>query len=85
MARYTGPRVRISRRFGVPIFGPTKYLERRNYGPERVARAILKAIAKNRVVAPVTPEAWVAYWIKRLFPWLIWLGSRASARSLRQS
>ena len=33
MARYTGPRVRISRRFGLPIFGPTKYLERRNYGP----------------------------------------------------
>ena len=33
MARYTGPRVRISRRFGVPIFGPSKYLERRNYGP----------------------------------------------------
>src|SRR4029434_8521353 len=33
MARYTGPRVRIARRFGVPIFGPTKYLERRNYGP----------------------------------------------------
>src|SRR5512136_1926455 len=33
MARYTGPRVRISRRFGVPIFGPSKYLERRNYPP----------------------------------------------------
>jgi small subunit ribosomal protein S4 len=33
MARYTGPRVRISRKFGLPIFGPTKYLERRNYGP----------------------------------------------------
>jgi small subunit ribosomal protein S4 len=33
MARYKGPRVRISRRFGVPIFGPSKYLERRNYGP----------------------------------------------------
>jgi len=33
MARYTGPRVRISRRFGVPIFGPSKYLERRAYGP----------------------------------------------------
>ena len=33
MARYTGPRVRISRRFGLPIFGPTKYLERRAYGP----------------------------------------------------
>ncbi|HOK77569.1 MAG TPA: 30S ribosomal protein S4 [Verrucomicrobiota bacterium] len=33
MARYTGPRVRISRRFGTQIFGPTKYLEKRNYGP----------------------------------------------------
>src|SRR4029450_4754727 len=33
MDPYTGPRVRISRRFGVPIFGPTKYLERKNYGP----------------------------------------------------
>jgi len=33
MSRYTGPRTRISRRFGTPIFGPDKYLERRNYGP----------------------------------------------------
>ncbi len=33
MARYTGPRTRISRRFGIPIFGPSKYLERKNYGP----------------------------------------------------
>ncbi|MBA4147386.1 MAG: 30S ribosomal protein S4 [Verrucomicrobia bacterium] len=33
MARYTGPRTRISRRFGIPIFGPSKYLERRNYPP----------------------------------------------------
>jgi small subunit ribosomal protein S4 len=33
MARYTGPRVRISRRFGIPIFGNSKYLDRRNYPP----------------------------------------------------
>ena len=33
MARYTGPRTRISRRFGVPIFGSSKYLERRNFPP----------------------------------------------------
>ncbi len=33
MARYTGPRVRVGRRFGVPIFGPSKYLERRGYPP----------------------------------------------------
>ena len=33
MSRYTGPRVRISRRFNTPIFGPSKYLERKNYPP----------------------------------------------------
>jgi len=33
MARYKGPRVRISRRFGQPIFGPSKYLERRPHPP----------------------------------------------------
>jgi small subunit ribosomal protein S4 len=33
MARYTGPRVRISRRFGLAIFGSSKYLDRRNYPP----------------------------------------------------
>lgn len=33
MARYTGPRTRISRRFGTPIFGPSKSLERRNFPP----------------------------------------------------
>ncbi|MBX3732997.1 MAG: 30S ribosomal protein S4 [Verrucomicrobiae bacterium] len=33
MARYTGPRTRISRRFGVEIFGASKYLERRNFPP----------------------------------------------------
>ena len=33
MARYTGPRLRISRRFGEPIFGPSKYLDRKNYAP----------------------------------------------------
>jgi small subunit ribosomal protein S4 len=33
MARYTGPKDKISRRFGVPIFGPTKALEHKNYPP----------------------------------------------------
>ena len=33
MARYTGPRDKISRRFGVPLFGPSKALERRAYPP----------------------------------------------------
>lgn len=33
MARYTGPRTKISRRFGVALFGPSKSLERRNFPP----------------------------------------------------
>jgi small subunit ribosomal protein S4 len=33
MARYTGPKTKISRRFGVPLFGPAKELERKNYPP----------------------------------------------------
>jgi small subunit ribosomal protein S4 len=33
MARYNGPKDKISRRFGVPIFGSTKTLETKNYAP----------------------------------------------------
>ena len=33
MARYTGPKTKVSRRYGVPIFGPSKALERKNYPP----------------------------------------------------
>ncbi len=33
MARYTGPKDKISRRFGVAIFGPSKAQERRPFGP----------------------------------------------------
>ena len=33
MARYIGPKTRISRRFGEPIFGPDKVLERRQTPP----------------------------------------------------
>ena len=33
MARYTGPKSRISRRFGEAIYGPDKVLERRNFAP----------------------------------------------------
>ena len=31
MARYTGPSTKIARKFGEPIFGPDKGLEKRNY------------------------------------------------------
>jgi small subunit ribosomal protein S4 len=33
MARYTGPKAKIARRFREPIFGPSKALDKRAYGP----------------------------------------------------
>ena len=33
MARYTGPKTKIARKFGEPIFGEDKTLQRRNYPP----------------------------------------------------
>jgi small subunit ribosomal protein S4 len=33
MARYTGPKSKISRRYGIALFGPSKALERKNYPP----------------------------------------------------
>ena len=33
MARYTGPKTKIARKFGQPIFGDDKSFERRNYPP----------------------------------------------------
>lgn len=33
MARYTGPKSKVSRRFREAIFGKDKALERKNYGP----------------------------------------------------
>ena len=33
MARYTGPKTKIARKFKEPIYGPDKSLERKNYAP----------------------------------------------------
>ena len=33
MARYTGPKTKISRKFGEPLFGEDRTLEKKNYPP----------------------------------------------------
>jgi len=45
--------------------------QRRGYGPDRVAGNVLKAIQRNRGIAPVSPEAWIAWYLKRLSPALV--------------
>ncbi|WP_266362374.1 30S ribosomal protein S4 [Tellurirhabdus rosea] len=38
MARYTGPKAKISRKFGEPILGPSKALQKKAYGPGQHGR-----------------------------------------------
>ncbi len=38
MARYRGPKAKIARRFREPIFGPSKALERKKFGPGQHGR-----------------------------------------------
>ncbi len=45
-----------------------KMFAARNYGPEKVAAAILSAVRKNKPIRPVTPEAYLLYGTSRLAP-----------------
>lgn len=56
---------------------------RRGYTPERVARNILKAVQKDRLIAPISPEAWAMVYLKRFTPGLLrWLSALAAARQM---
>jgi NAD(P)-dependent dehydrogenase (short-subunit alcohol dehydrogenase family) len=58
---------------------------RRNYTPERVAENVMKAIARSRAVAPISPEAWAMYLLKRLSPRLVdWVNARVASRTKRE-
>lgn len=52
----------------------------RNYPPEKVADAILDAVARNKPVAPVTPEAKGAHLLSRFAPGLLRRIARAEPR-----
>ena len=44
--------------------------ERRGYSPERAAVAILRAVGRNRAIAPIGPDAHFAYALTRVArPW----------------
>jgi hypothetical protein len=48
--------------------------------PERVAERMLRAVARNRGLAPVTPEAWIFYVLKRISPGLASAAGRVLER-----
>ncbi|OBI82602.1 SDR family oxidoreductase [Mycobacterium sp. E740] len=41
---------------------------KRRYGPEKVAKAIVSAVKKNKPIRPVAPEAHIVYGVAHLFP-----------------
>ncbi|HEX9498919.1 MAG TPA: SDR family oxidoreductase, partial [Mycobacterium sp.] len=49
----------------------------RRYGPEKVAKAIVSAVKKNKPIRPVTPEAYFVYGVAHLLPQAM----RSSARA----
>lgn len=78
-ARLRGPNAtKAARRRVIAIY------QRRNYGPERVAANILKAVQRNRAVAPVSPESWFIYYLKRLAPGLVFRLNRAMYRRMER-
>jgi NAD(P)-dependent dehydrogenase (short-subunit alcohol dehydrogenase family) len=59
---------------------------RRNYPPERVAENLLRAVGRNRAVAPISPEAWTFYYLKRLAPGFVrWFGARVTRLQERRA
>ena len=40
----------------------------RNYGPDKVANAILSSVRKNKPIRPVAPEAYALYGVSRVLP-----------------
>lgn len=66
--RYVGRSEAEGQRVGERL---TRLYRRRNFGPERVAAEVLEAIARDRPVAAITPEAKAMRAISRFAPRLM--------------
>jgi NAD(P)-dependent dehydrogenase (short-subunit alcohol dehydrogenase family) len=67
-------------RSGITSEKVDRFYARRNYTPDRVAAAILKAVERNRAVVPVAPESYVIDWTHRLSRGLYGLIARTACR-----
>jgi NAD(P)-dependent dehydrogenase (short-subunit alcohol dehydrogenase family)/pimeloyl-ACP methyl ester carboxylesterase len=50
----------------------------RRYGPDKVAKAIVSAVKKNKPIRPVAPEAYLVYGVAHLLPQAMRSSARAS-------
>ena len=61
MARYTGPKSRIARRFGEAIFGPDKVLSKRNFPPGQHGNNRIKKTSEYGVMLAEKQKAKYTY------------------------
>ena len=65
--------------------GAAKAFARRNFPPEKVALAVLRAVLENRAVVPVNAEAQVGYVLSRIAPGALrLLARRSDEKTLRR-
>ncbi|MGH3157366.1 MAG: SDR family oxidoreductase, partial [Streptosporangiaceae bacterium] len=65
--------------------GAAKAFQQRNFPPEKVAVAVLRAVLENRAVVPVNAEAQIGYALSRIAPGALrLLARRSDERSLRR-
>jgi NAD(P)-dependent dehydrogenase (short-subunit alcohol dehydrogenase family) len=61
------------------------FYRRRGYTAERVAENLLRAVARGRIVAPISPESWASYAIRRTSPAALrWMMRKLGARMRRE-
>ncbi len=60
------------------------FYRRRGYTAERTAENILRAVARGRVVAPISPESWATYALRRISPSLLRRAGRQLAARIRR-
>jgi NAD(P)-dependent dehydrogenase (short-subunit alcohol dehydrogenase family)/pimeloyl-ACP methyl ester carboxylesterase len=81
-AHYAGTSGEAERRLRA---GAAKALHRRNFPPEKVAVAVLRAVLDNRPVVPVNAEAQITYALSRIAPAALrLLASRNDERAIRR-
>lgn len=59
------------------------FYRRRGYTAERTAKNILRAVSHGRVVAPISPESWATYVLRRISPALLRAVGRRLAATMR--
>ena len=80
MAKYTGPKSRIARRFGEPIFGPDKVLSKRNNPPGQHGNGRRRKSSEYGVMLAEKQKAKYTYGVlERQFRILFEKAARSSA------